>query len=89
MLTVAKVAVFALAATLVASSRVITTVTGEAVTRRLESGYVIEVLKGQPGSEIVFFTTKTQPFQEDNLVSTQAVREYLASSANALTKIDP
>ena len=48
------------------------------VTRRLESGYVIEVLKGQPGSEIVFFTTKTQLFQEDTLVSTQAVREYLA-----------
>jgi len=60
------------------SSRDITTVTGEAVTRRLERGYVTKALKGQPGSEIVFFTTKTQPFQEDNLVSTQAVREYLA-----------
>ena len=60
------------------ASRVITTVTGEVVTRRLESGYVIEILKGQPGSEIVLFTTKVQPFQEDNLVSTQAVREYLA-----------
>ena len=60
------------------SSRVTTTVTGELVTRRLESGNECEVLKGQPGSEIVLFTTKDQLFPEVSLVSTQAVREYLA-----------
>jgi hypothetical protein len=35
-------------------------------------------LKGQPGSEKVFFTTKILNFQEVSPVSTQAVREYLA-----------
>jgi hypothetical protein len=48
------------------------------ITNRLESGYVIEILKGQPGSEIVLFTTKVELFPEDAPVSTQAVREYLA-----------